>query len=95
MSFLSNFQPFLVSLKHNKRNRTPFFEKDIIENNGAYKKFTDTKKMSPTEFKRFQEKLKEDRKRGKQKFLLVFIPIVSLLIGLIVYLLFYFSLSEI
>ncbi|MEX0995614.1 MAG: hypothetical protein WDZ45_01035 [Flavobacteriaceae bacterium] len=95
MGFGGSVHAMIVSLKNNKRSRTTLFEKDINKNNGAYTKFTDTKKMSPTEFRRFQEKLKEDRKRSKQKFLLVFIPIVSLLIGLIVYLLFYFKLTEI
>jgi len=92
MSFLSNFQPFLVSLKHNKRNRTPLFEKDIIENNGAYGKFIDTQKMSPTAFKRFQEKLKEDMKNSRRRFLIVFTLVLSVVLALLIYFLFYFKL---
>jgi len=94
VSFLSNFQPFLVSLKHNKRNRTPIFEKEIIENNGAYGKFTDTKKMSPLEFKKFQNKLKEERKRSRRKFLIVYTSVMTLVLGLIIYFLFYFKLPS-
>lgn len=88
MAFLSNFQPFLVSLKHNKRNRKVLFEKDIIENNGAYRKFTNTKNMSPLEFKKFHAKLKEERKKSQGRFLIVFsVSMVFVLPGLI-YLLF-------
>ena len=93
MSFLSNFQPFLVSLKHNKRNRTPLFEKEIIENNGAYEKFTDTKKMSSLEFKKFQEKLKEERKRSRRKFLIVFSLVLTVVLAVLIYFLFYFKVA--
>ncbi len=91
MAFLSNFQPFLVSLKSNMRKRTTVFEKDVIENNGAYSKFTDTKKMSPLEFKRFREKLLEERKQSRKRFLIVFGSVMVLVLAALVYFLFYFS----
>jgi len=94
MSFLSNFQPFLVSLKHNKRNRKVLFEKVIIENNGAYGKFSDTKKMSPLEFKKFQTNLLEERKRSRRKFLIVFTSVMTVVLALILYFLFYFKLPS-
>jgi uncharacterized membrane protein len=91
MSFISNFIPSLVSLKHNKRTRTPLFEKDIIENNGAYGKFSDTKKMSPLEFKKFQTKLLEERKRSRRKFLIVYSSVMIVVVALTLYFLFYFK----
>tara|TARA_R110000850_G_scaffold16697_1_gene51687 strand:+ start:28152 stop:28439 length:288 start_codon:yes stop_codon:yes gene_type:complete len=94
MAFLSNFQPFLVSLKSNKRKRTSIFEKDVIENNGAYSKFTDTKKMSPLEFKRFQEKLLDERKQSRKRFLIVFGCATVLVLAILAYFLFYFNLPE-
>ena len=92
MSFISNFIPSLVSLKNNKRNRTPLFEKDIIENKGAYGKFTDSKKMSPLEFKKFQEKLKENRRNSRRRFLIFFTVSITLVIAVLIYFLFYFKL---
>ncbi len=94
MSFLSNFQPFMVSLKHNKRKRITLFENEIIDNNGAYKKFTDTKKMSPLEFKKFREKLLKERKQSRKRFLIVFTFAMIFVLTLLIYFLFYFSLSE-
>lgn len=91
MSFISNFIPSLVSLKHNKRKREVLFEKDIIEDNGAYGKFENTKEMSPLEFKKFQAKLLEDRKRSRRKFLIVYSAVMVVVVTLIVYFLFYYK----
>jgi len=91
MSFLSNFQPFMTSLKNNKRKRKTVFEKDIYENNQAYSKFVDTKKMTPVEFKRFQKNLKETNRKRERKIYLIFGALMTLVIGVILYFLFYFT----
>jgi hypothetical protein len=68
MAFLNNFQPFLVSLKHNKRNRKVLFEKDIIENKGAYRKFTDTKTCLRWSLKNFRLNSRKKEKRAGDVF---------------------------
>jgi len=83
-------QSMIISLRNNKRSRTTLFEKDIIENNGAYGKFTDTKKMSPLEFKKFQAKLLEDRKRSRRKFLIVYALVMTIVVAIILYFLFFY-----
>jgi uncharacterized membrane protein len=85
-------QSMIITLRNNKRNRTTMFEKDIIENNGSYGKFSDTKKMSPLEFKKFQTKLLEERKRSRRKFLIVYASVMTVVVALILYFLFYFKL---
>lgn len=92
MSFGGSVHAMIVSLKNNKRKRTTLFEKGIVENNGVYKKFTDTKKMSPDEFKRFREKLLEERKQSRKRFLMVFALAMIFFLALLIYFLFYFSL---
>lgn len=87
-------QSMIITLRNNKRSRTTLFEKDIIEDNGAYGKFKDTKKMSPLEFKKFQAKLLEDRKRSRRKFLIVYSAVMVVVVTLIVYFLFYFKLPS-
>ena len=67
---------------------------DTIENNGAYGKFSDTKKMSPLEFKKFQAKLLEERKKSRRKFLIVFTSVMTIVVVLIIYFLFYFKLPS-
>lgn len=94
MSFGGSVHAMIVSLKNNKRKRTTIFEKDIIENNSAYSKFTDTKKMSPLEFKRFQEKLLKERKQSRKRFLIVFGCTMVLILSVLAYFLFYFSIPE-
>lgn len=93
MSFISNFIPSLVSLKHNKRNRKTLFEKDIIEDNGAYTKFSDTKKLSPLEFKKFQDTLKEERRKSNRRFLILYLVCILVVLATLIYFLFYFKLS--
>lgn len=83
-------QSMIITLKNNKRARTTLFEKEVIENNGAYGKFTNTKKMSPLEFKKFQDKLKEERKKSRRKFLFVFSSVMTVVLALVVYFLFFF-----
>jgi uncharacterized membrane protein len=85
-------QSMIITLRNNKRNRTTMFEKDIIEDNGAYGKFSDTKKMSSLEFKKFQTKLLEERKRSRRKFLIVYASVMTVVVALILYFLFYFKL---
>lgn len=92
MSFGGSVHAMITTLKNNKRTRETLFEKDIIENNSAYGKFSDTKKMSPLEFKKFQVKLFEERKRSRRKFLIVYSIIMIVVLSLIVYLLFFFKL---
>ncbi|MCR9182850.1 MAG: hypothetical protein NXH73_07985 [Flavobacteriaceae bacterium] len=93
MGFGGSVHAMIVSLKNNKRKRTTLFEKEIIENNGAYGKFTDTKKMSSLEFKKFQEKLKEERKRSRRKFLIVFSLVLTVVLAVLIYFLFYFKVA--
>jgi len=92
MGFGGSVHAMITSLKNNKRKRTTLFEKEIIENNGAYGKFNDTKKMSPLEFRKFQDKLKEERKRSRRKFLIVYASVMTVVVALILYFLFYFKL---
>ena len=91
MGFGGSVHAMIVSLKKNKRKRTTLFEKEVNENNGAYGKFIDTKKMSPIEFKRFQEKLKEERKNSRRKFLIVFTVSIIFVLAVLIYFLFYFT----
>ncbi len=92
MGFGGSVHSMITSLKNNKRSRKTIFEKDIIENNGAYSKFTDSKKMSPIEFKIFQEKLKENRRNSRRRFLIVFTVSLTLVLAVLIYFLFYFKL---
>ncbi len=92
MGFGGSVHSMITSLKNNKRSRKTIFEKDIIENNGAYNKFIDTKKMSPLEFKKFQDKLKEERKSSRRRFFIIFSISMVLVLAVLIYFLFYFKL---
>lgn len=91
MGFGGSVHSMITSLKNNKRSRKSIFEKDIIENNGAYTKFTDTKKLSPLDFKKFQETLKEERRKSRRRFLILFSVCMALILAVVVYLLFFFT----
>lgn len=93
MGFGGSVHAMITSLKNNKRTRTTLFEKDIIEDNGAYGKFKNTKEMSPLEFNKFQAKLLENRKRSRRKFLIVYSAVMVVVVTLIIYFLFYYKIG--
>lgn len=91
MGFGGSVHAMITSLKNNKIKRTTLFEKNVLENNGAYKKFTDTKKMSSIEFNKFQERLKQERDQSRKRFLIVFGFAMVMVLTVLFYFLFYFS----
>ncbi|WP_026449699.1 hypothetical protein [Aequorivita capsosiphonis] len=79
----------IASLKNNKRNRKNLFDKNVHEQNEAYGKITDYKKMSPAQFEAFKQKLKENELRRQKNLTIVFGGIMIVIIGVLIYFLFF------
>ena len=79
----------IASLKHNKRSRKNLFDKNVSENNENYGKIVDYKKMSPEQFETFKLKLKQNELRRQKNLAIIFGSIMAVIIGGMVYFLFF------
>ncbi|MAY23578.1 MAG: hypothetical protein CMC74_12420 [Flavobacteriaceae bacterium] len=93
MGFGGSVAAMIASLKNNKRDRTTLYDKDKKGKNASgssYGAFVDHKKMSPEEFKAFQQKLKEKKKAETKRQLILFGVIVLVVVAFVSYFLYFF-----
>ena len=69
--------------------RDKYFEKGVAPSIGNYGKIVDYKKMSPEQFEAFKLKLKQNEIRGQKNLAIVFGGLMILIIGVLIYFLFY------
>ena len=87
-----SIQGMIASIKANKRKRKSVFDDKKERIDATYGDFLDHTKMTSSEFKKFQIKLKRENQIRQQKFLIKSIISIIVLILIAVYFLFFFNL---
>lgn len=83
----------IQSIRNNAKQLTKrkgYFEKGVATNKFSTSKIVDHKKMSPTQFKAFKQQLKETELRRQKRLALIFGSIMTVILGVVIYTLFYF-----
>lgn len=93
MGFGGSTAAMVQAIRNNAKQLTKrknYFEKDVSSGYKKSTKFVDYKKMSSQEFEMFKNKLKKEESRRMKKLVLVFGSVMSVIIGIVIYLLFFY-----
>ncbi|MCB0465613.1 MAG: hypothetical protein KDC78_08060 [Aequorivita sp.] len=92
MGFGGSAAAMIQSLRNNAKQlakRNNYFEKDVPSKYGTSTKIVDYKKMAPEQFEAFKLKLRQNELRRQKHLAIVFGSIMSIIVGVLVYFLFF------
>lgn len=96
--FSGSAAAMIQSLRNNKKQltkRDSYFDKNIEHSEGVYGKFVDNKRMSPKEFKAFQEKLRIEELSRQRKLYIIFGIFMFFITAIVFYLMFFIKTAPI